>query len=81
MHCQDLAALWPTDYAEFGCCQDCHAEEAADQERLQPYTLPDGRTALVCCGGAFLIGRLRERTESAEACNLTVHSTEWPVGA
>ncbi len=51
MHCQDLAALWPEGYAELGCCQDCHDEEAAEQDRLQPRTLPDGRTASAAAVG------------------------------
>jgi hypothetical protein len=63
MRCNDLAGLWLDEYAKRGCCRDCHAEEAAGHARLQPRTLPDGRTVLVCCGGAFFIGRLRERAE------------------
>ncbi len=65
MRCEDLAVLWPDDYAKLGCCQACHDGEAAGQDRLQARTLPDGRTAFVCCGGAFLIGRLRDR----DACH------------
>ena len=70
LDCQDFAMLWPADYAELGCCRDCHAEEVAGHDRLQSRTLPDGRTALVCCGTAFLIGRLREHAESAVDGNL-----------
>jgi hypothetical protein len=81
MQCQDFAVLWPESYPNIGCCQDCHTEESVGHIRLQPYALADGRSALVCCGGAFFIGWLRERAQSAVDLNLRPESAQQARGS